>query len=408
MKKNRFFLHLATMALLFSCTPDETPEMKLYPIIYTKNTTGINAMGATLNAEFINMGYDAVVRYGFVYGTEDPTIDSSAITVINAEAGKGEFFQTINTGLAGNMIYKVKAYAKTRDFVVYGNEIEFLSQGSACNPWDLMAEPTMDGWHNAHGISGNKYGYILFQSGDFYSYDPVSETVTKLQNIPMDGNTGTLYASFELDGSLFVMSNDAEQLLRFNTKTGQWSKPGDLPFNIGDNNFFGFTINNEGAFLSGAYFYTYNEVSHGWTKRADIPSTNVHSAIVIENRVYAIADYKEIWMYDPLTDVWQKKSVFPGNWHGKVVGFSANNRIYWGLSYHGGYTGAPKPATDIWEYNPETNSWKGIERFPTYHSQTELFTFSFDSLSFFGYRNSDFQNNSDQYLIFGFNPEKIK
>ncbi|MBK9357327.1 MAG: hypothetical protein IPN08_08075 [Bacteroidales bacterium] len=94
MKKNRFFLHLATMALLFSCTPDETPEMKLYPIIYTKNTTGINATGATLNAEFINMGYDAVVRYGFVYGTEDPTIDSSAITVINAEAGKGEFFQT--------------------------------------------------------------------------------------------------------------------------------------------------------------------------------------------------------------------------------------------------------------------------------------------------------------------------
>jgi hypothetical protein len=408
MKKKLFYLYLAVLTVTFSCTRDEDPEKKQYPVIYTGSTTGINPEGATLNAEFINLGYDAVIQYGFVYGTEKPTIDSSAIAVINAGAGKGEFFKSINSGLAGNMIYKVKAYAKTRDFIVYGNEIEFLSQGSTYNPWDLILQPTMDGWHDTHGSSVNELGYILFQSEDFYSYNPVSNSVTKLPNIPMNGNTGTMYASFALNNNLFILSNDSEELLKYNTSLNQWTKLEDLPFNIGNKKFFGFTVNNEGACLSGGDFYTYNEVSHAWTKRANLPTVNVHSALVVENRVYAIADYKEIWMYDPQSDVWQKKNVFPGDWHGKVVGFTVNNKIYWGLSYYGGYTGAPQPATDIWEYDPGLNSWKGIERFPTHHSQIELFTFSIGSLSYFGYRYPVVSGSSDEYMIFGFNPGKIK
>jgi hypothetical protein len=408
MKKIHICLYLAMFLVIFSCSRDEEPMMKQFPVIYTTDATNVNSQGATLNAEFLNLGYQPIIQYGFVYSTYKPTIDSSAITIINAKAGKGKFSQSVNSGLAGNMIYKVRAFAKTGDYIVYGNEIEFQSMGSTYNPWELIFQPSMDGWHDAHGISGTGLGYILFQSEDFYSFDPVSNTVSKLQNIPMDGNTGTFYASFVLSGDIFILSNDSEQLLKYNTQNNQWIKFGDLPFNIGSNKFFGFKINNEGGYISGSKFYTYNEVTHAWTRRADLPSVNTHSAMVVENRVYAIGDYKEIWMYDPLNDDWQKKTGFPGDWHGKIVGFTMNNKIYWGLSYAGNYNGAPLPATDMWEYDPELNNWKEIERFPTYHSQAELFTFSIGSLSYFGYKHPDYLNHSDEFMLFDFDPEKIK
>lgn len=54
----------------------------------------------------------------------------------------------------------------------------------------------------------------------------------------------------------------------------------------------------------------------------------------------------------------------------EVLGFTINKYI--GLSYFG-YTLDEETSQDIWQYYPITKTWKAIEDFPMYYSQSRVF-----------------------------------
>ncbi len=409
MSKKLICYVIAISLFLISCTKDAELVSKQYPVIQTQNISNIDSNGVTFNGEFIDIGYSHITEYGFVFSTYEPSIENSGTLIITSNATNGVFSESISENIAGNINYYVKAFAKTDNHVIYGNNIEFFSQGSKFNPWDLILQPNMDGWHDAHGTSNNELGFILFQSEDFYSYNPNTNTLAKKQNIPIDGNTGTYYASFNLDNYLYILTNDSKEVLRYDIKNNQWTKLGNRPFSPnGYIGFFGFSINNIGYLLSRENFYSYNQSTDTWSKKLDIPSNYIFSAEVIDNKVYVFGDNKWIWSYNPEGNTWQKETQYPGEWNGKIVSFTQNDKIYWGLSYYGSYTGAPSPATDFWEYNPELNNWKEIENFPLIHSQNEIFTFSINGYSYFGYRHPEYSAHYDEYIIFKFDSQKIK
>jgi|GEM_PF-1942069 len=409
MRKINILYLIAFTSFLTSCKEDAELVSKQYPVIQTQNVSNIDSNGVTFNGEFVDLGYSHITEYGFVFSIDEPSIENSDTLIIASNATNGGFSQSISENIAGNILYNVKAFAKTDNHVIYGNNIEFLSKGSKFNPWDLILRPNIDGWHNALGTSNNELGLILFQSGDFYSYNPKTNTVDKKQNIPMDGNTGTYYASFNLDNYLYILTNDSKELLRYDIENDLWTKLGNRPFSPnGSIGFLGFSINNTGYFLSRENFYSYDQSTDTWSKKSDIPSNNIYTAGVIDNKVYVFGDYKSIWSYNPEDNTWQMVTQYPGKWNGKILSFTQNDKIYWGLSYYGGYSGAPSPATDFWEYNPELKSWKEVENFPLFHSQTEVYTFSINGYSYFGYRNYGNSDDYGGYLIFRFDPKKIK
>lgn len=409
MSKILIFKVIAISLLLVSCTKDAELVSKQYPVIQTQDVSNIDSNGATFNGEFIDTGNSLITEYGFVLGISEPSIENSDTLIVTSNATNGVFSKTISENIAGNINYYVKAFAKTDNHVVYGNNITFYSQGSKLNPWDLILQPNIYAWGGPHATSNNTLGFILFQSEEFFSYNPKTNTVEKKQNIPINGNTGTYYASFNLDNYLYILTNVSKQVLRYDIENDQWAILGNRPFQpFASIGFLGFTINNIGYFLSRGDFYSYNQATDTWSKELGIPSGNIYSAEVIDDKVYVLGDNKWIWSYNPEVNTWLKEVQYPGEWKGTIVSFTQNDKIYWGHSYDSSCCGDPSPATDFWEYNPKLNSWKEIEKCPVYHSYNEIFTFSINGYSYLGYRHPEYPAKMNDYLIFKFDSQKIK
>jgi hypothetical protein len=407
MYKKIIYISVLITSLLVSCTKEAEIVSKQYPVLQTSDASDISLNGVTLNGEFISLGSSNTTEYGFVYSTKEPFLVKSDSLIITSKATKGKFSGLIEKGVAGNIKYNVKAFAKTENRIIYGNAIEFFSLGSKYNPWDFVHKPNMGGYFDLFAVSNNESGYVLFQSGDFYSYDPGTNTVSKRQNAPVKGNSGTYYASFNLGKNLYFISNGSQEVLMYDSN--QWTKLGNRPF-IPNSSYgcMGFSINNTGYFLTKGYFYSYDQVADAWSVKANIPSSYIYSANVVGNTVYVLGSNRDIWSFSPGSDTWQKLTQYPGVWHGKIVSFTQKGKIYYGLSYYGGYTGAPSPATDFWEYNPWLNTWKEVQNFPLAHSQDMLFTFSIGSFSYFGFTNPEYEFPYDTFLIFRFDTQKIK
>ncbi len=63
--------------------------------------------------------------------------------------------------------------------------------------------------------------------------------------------------------------------------------------------------------------------------------------------------YRDLWEYDPATDVWTQKAILPGVFRSGAVGFSVNNKGYIGT----GYSNTGTYLNDMWEYDPVSNTW---------------------------------------------------
>lgn len=112
-----------------------------------------------------------------------------------------------------------------------------------------------------------------------------------------------------------------------------------------------------------------------WTKKADFGGKARSSAIgfSIGNKGYIGTGFgseikKDLWEYDPASDIWTQKADFPGGIRYKAVGFSIGNKGYIGLGLYqkfseAGLTG-PKSQKDFWEYDPANNKWTKKADFP--------------------------------------------
>ncbi len=409
MRHIRFSLFFLLITLL-SCVKEAEPEAKLYPLLQTLEVTNIDEEGATFNSEFVNVGLEPITEHGFVFDLKDPVVDASETLRLSNVAQPGIQSTTINDGLAGNLTYYVKAYAKTNKYLVYGNSIEFKSKGSRSNPWELALEPTLRGWGNAFGFSHGDFGYLMFQSRAFYSYNFKTNEIKRLSDVPVGGNTGTLYASFILNNNLYLLQVTSQTIYKYDLINNLWSSSGPRPFTPNGSAGMGaFTLNNKGYLLSYDNLYSFNQANNTWTKEASMPGIYIYSVQVTGGVAYVLSDKQEIWKYSAANNQWQYETVYPGKWYGnidgRIIGFSIQDKIYFGLGYYGGNDIS---ANDFWEYTPATKSWKRVVDFPLFHEEEAVFSFNSGSQGYIGYRRTYLYDNESggSYNIFKFNPLK--
>lgn len=64
--------------------------------------------------------------------------------------------------------------------------------------------------------------------------------------------------------------------------------------------------------------------------------------------------YKDVWEYNPETNSWLRKNDFPGGERGMSVSFNIKGKTYLGLGSKGeNYQGY----SDIWEYQQDSDTW---------------------------------------------------
>jgi len=186
----------------------------------------------------------------------------------------------------------------------------------------------------AYGVATSGKGYIGFGSGrepggplsyynDLWEFDPVTESFRELAPCPCTGR----------NHPAFVATSDKIFVGLGNGETG----------NTKD-------------------WWEYDIASDSWSQKPDFPGARRHHPyhFSIDGLVYVAFGhgdiiYKDLHVYDPVTEEWEFLNFLPAQ--GRVAGteFSYNGKGY--VLSGDGDTHENLPQGDMWSYDPETNEW---------------------------------------------------
>lgn len=190
-------------------------------------------------------------------------------------------------------------------------------------------------------------------------------------------------------------------------KQGSWKNMGNFPsyysecfsFMVGRKFYTGTKPDYNSTTIE---LYEYDTDKNLWTKKGNFPGEyrDYPIAFMINNKGYVGVGYRivnnefkyfsDIWEYDPSTDTWKQMADFPGIGRQLAATVTINNLGYLGFGYN------QASLKDLWQYNPTNNSWSQMVDCPvTLNNPT---AFSLGNMGYFGYGWST-------PLLYSFNPE---
>ncbi len=155
----RNILLISLLGLLVKCDENEVTSRD-YPRLNTLLVSDITSEGAKFNAEILFRGNFEIVNYGFVWGEdENPTLENSDRVIYAENIQSEKFSGIIETTLKEGVSYFVRAFVETNDFIVYGENVSFLSLGSS-GPELIDFIPKSGHLGDTIRISGSNFGRI--------------------------------------------------------------------------------------------------------------------------------------------------------------------------------------------------------------------------------------------------------
>jgi hypothetical protein len=257
-----------------------------------------------------------------------------------------------------------------------------LATFSATAQWAVKAPIPTPGRDASATFTINNTIYLAGSSAskDFWKYNTVANTWTRLADIPgCIANRGFAVA-FALNGKGYVATGAdtsivtvKQDLWQYDTATNTWAQKASLP-GPGRDGAFSFVVNNI-AYIGGGNdstgyllndFWAYDPTTNSWAAKANLPDYTIFPfAFGIGNYGYiscgqqGAAETVNTYQYDPTTNAWVSKAAFPGTARQAGAAFVLNNIAYCGL----GMTGYTTPFQDFYTYNATTNSWASAGNF---------------------------------------------
>lgn len=253
----------------------------------------------------------------------------------------------------------------------------------------------------AAAFSINEVGYIgtgtsntmMYSDGGggtrtFYRYDKNSDVWNTVEPLPTSANKRFSSIGFSIENKGYICgginfttrNNYLKDLWEYNPETDIWYQRKDCPSSI--SNGIGFSIGLKGYVGLGANinetssFYEYNPSTNLWTQLNDFPGESRQGAIGFSynGKGYAglgydyqsengLVYFTDLWEYNPDTDSWTRLDDFPGSGRVSSIGFGINNCLYIGM-------GEPN---DFYKYDLSTKDWEYLSYIPTARN----FAFSF-------------------------------
>jgi len=175
-------------------------------------------------------------------------------------------------------------------------------------------------------------------------------------------------------------STDRIDFWEYDSQNDTWTQKANVG-NTGRRSGVGFSIGNKGYAGLGSSsqqpksdFWEYDPQLNTWTQKAFYPGTGKMSAVGFSIDGFGYIgtgntngvignETKQFWQYNPINNTWVQKADFGGDQRDRAVGFSVNSKGYIGTGYH--WLGNSFVSYgDLWEYNPQNNSWVQKSSFP--------------------------------------------
>ncbi len=195
--------------------------------------------------------------------------------------------------------------------------------------------------------------------GQFWEYDPQSDTWTQRANHP---SIQFESPSFVLNGSAYVVSGT--QVWQYAPVPNQWTRKSDIS-GADKRGGFGFSVKGVGYiggwFYNGGALWEYNPDSDTWTRKNDHPvleyglndpSVRSVDAVTfsIGDKVYVTGTNHWFWEYSPDTDTWVTKAYVDAV-YGQAFSIGSNGYVF---NAHGA----------LYEYDPTVDQWTSALTFP--------------------------------------------
>ena len=135
-------LFLFLVVLLIQCNKDQEIFERAYPRLNTLEITNILVDKIVLRAQILHRGDFEILSYGFVWAkSKNPIFELSEKIVFNQNIQVDSFSAEITSFLEKDVIYYARAFIKTPEYTVYGENQQFFSLGSKL-PTISSVEPT--------------------------------------------------------------------------------------------------------------------------------------------------------------------------------------------------------------------------------------------------------------------------
>ncbi|MRS05353.1 hypothetical protein EG832_19395, partial [bacterium] len=165
---------------------EDDPVPRDYPRVRTLEVINISSDGATFEAEVYDKGNAPVSEHGFAWALSLSNIEYGNTVLLGSLDTTSRFSANISSSLIKDKRYYVAAFVKSGEYTVYGNVVEFDSQGSH--------GPEITGFSPERAICGD----TIMVRGRFFS-------TTRGQNIVMFGNITATVCDPVSDTLLYVL-----------------------------------------------------------------------------------------------------------------------------------------------------------------------------------------------------------
>lgn len=121
--------------------------------------------------------------------------------------------------------------------------------------------------------------------------------------------------------------------------------------------------------------FLFAQTENYWTQKIDFGGMKRERAVAVSINNFGYVGtgvdtnetvHKDWWQYDAVNDVWTQKANLPGSVRRNAVAFAINGKAYVGTGIDSAEASVPNSNVlkDLWEYNPQTNSWAPKADYP--------------------------------------------
>ena len=227
-------------------------------------------------------------------------------------------------------------------------------------------------------VSLNGNGYLLSPASEkMYKYHQSPQTWEEIvTNYPFDKVQG-MTALICRDSIYFISGYDMSGKQRtgvslYNEGLNSWRKVAPTEILFGG---YAFSLKNK-IYLKNpnAYFYMSDPLNqYQWIQVANCPVYYyyISTYFSLNDKGYILYDNNELWMYDPDSDKWIKKSMFPGLPRRSAFSTVIGDYVYIGTGNSGPWGNI---FSDIWKYSPATDTWNKISDIPIARGNATAFS----------------------------------
>ncbi len=271
-------------------------------------------------------------------------------------------------------------------------------------------DPILNSWNQKDDFHSTRYGangfnignrgyigggFLVTSFNDLWEYDPIKTVTwsngnTQKKNVitapgiysvtieringcrdsaKVEINSLASTVSATMDKTSICVGENAK--LTLSSKGDEWVAKKEFPA-IWRSGSMSFSIGSKGYLVSGRrglIYYTevweYDTKTNAWSQKANFGGTGRRNGVGfnIGTKGYAglgatginttLANFKDMWEYDPAMNKWKQMLDFPGNGREDAIAFSVISKGYVGT----GISGTSTYYKDFYEFDPIRNSW---------------------------------------------------